>query len=71
MCRENPTHGKEPAFDSLNRKSLYVQGPGEQRPFSGSSGDDQLQELGSVSICGRPILTFLKGVVDQANGYPL
>lgn len=52
-------------------KSLYVQGLGEKRPFSCSSGDDQLQELGSVSIGGRPILTFLKGVVGQANGYPL
>lgn len=56
--------GKEPAFDSLNRKSLYVQRLGEHRPFSCSSGDDQLQELGFVRIGGRPILTFLKGVED-------
>lgn len=71
MCREYPVHGKEPVFDSSNRKSLYVQGLGEQRPFFCSLGDDQLQELVSVSIGRRPILTFLKGVGDQTNGYPL
>lgn len=57
-------HEKEPAFDSLNRKALFVQGHREQGPLSCSS-------VGDLSALVAVLLSVLKVTGHQADGYPV
>lgn len=71
MCREIQCLVKSKYWTPQSENLYMYWDLGSRDLFSCSLGDDQLQEVGSVSIGGRLLLTILKGVVGQSNGYLL